>query len=266
MALALGKYESQFFAYVQMRQRQTIGTGELVRALGVTAQQERELLSRLARRNLIARVRRGLYLVPPRLPAGGKWAPGEFLALTALMEDQRGSYQICGPSAFHRYGWTNQIPNRLYAYNNRLSGERTIGSVAMTLIKLNDSRLGETEAVNSPDGIEAVYASRLRSLVDAVYDWSRFNALPQAYDWIRAELARDPEAAREIVRIALRYGNVSTLRRIGRLLETQGTAEPLLRKLQRRLASSRALIPWVPTLPKRGTVNRRWGVVINHEQ
>jgi len=266
MAIALGKFETQLFAYVQMRQRQTISTGELVRALGVTPQQERELLSRLARRNLIARVRRGLYLVPPRLPPGGKWTPSEFLALTTLIEDQDGRYQICGPSAFYRCGWSSQIPNRLYAYNNRLSGERKIGSVAMTLIKLDDSRLGETEVVKVPEPIQVVYSSRLRSLVDAVYDWSRFNALPQAYDWIRAELARDPEAAKELVRIALRYGNVSTLRRLGKLLETQGTAEPLLRRLQRKLAPSRALIPWVPTLPKRGTVDRRWGVVINDEQ
>jgi predicted transcriptional regulator of viral defense system len=266
MAIALGKFESQLFAYVQMRQRQTVRTGELVRALDITPQQERELLSRLARRNLIARVRRGLYLVPPRLPPGGKWGPSEVLALTTLIEDQDGKYQICGPSAFYRYGWSSQILNRLYAYNNRLSGERKIGSVAMTLIKLNDSRLGEAEAVKVPEGITAVYSSRLRSLVDAVYDWSRFNALPHAYDWIRAELARDPGAAKEIVRIALRYGNVSTLRRLGKLLETQGTAEPLLRRLERQLAPSRALIPWVPTLPKRGTVDRRWGVVINYEQ
>ena len=173
-----------------MRRLQTVRTGELVRALGITPQQERELLSRLARRNLIARVRRGLYLVPPRLPPGGKWSPGDFLALTTLIEDQGGRYQVCGPSAFYRYGWDNQIPNRLYAYNNRITGERKVGSVAMTLIKLTDERLGETEIVKTPDGIDAVYSSRVRSLVDAVYDWSRFNSLPRGYDWIRAELAR----------------------------------------------------------------------------
>ena len=75
----------------------------------------------------------------------------------------------------------------------------------MTLIKLTDERLGETEIVKTPDGIEAVYSSRVRSLVDAVYDWSRFNSLPRGYDWIRAELARDPGMAEEIVRVALRY-------------------------------------------------------------
>ena len=58
-----------------------------------------------------------------------------------------------------------------------------------------------------------------------MYDWSRFNSLPQGYDWIRAELARDPGMAEEIVRVALRYGNVSTLRRLGKLLELEGVEE-----------------------------------------
>jgi predicted transcriptional regulator of viral defense system len=265
MAIALGKIETQLFAYVQMRQLQTVCTGELVGAMGITPQQERELLSRLARRSLIARVRRGMYLVPPRLPPGGKWSPNEFLALTALMEDRGGRYQVCGPSAFYRYGWENQIPNRLYAYNNRITGQREIGSAAMTLIKLTDERLGETEVVKMPEGIDAVYSSRVRSLVDAVYDWSRFNSLPQGFDWIRAELTDDPSMAEEIVRIALRYANVSTLRRLGKLLERQRVGEPLVRKLESKLKPSSALIPWVPTLPKRGTVDRRWGVVVNDE-
>lgn len=266
MAVAFGKIETQFFAYVQMRRLQTVRTGELVGAMGITPQQERELLSRLARRSLIARVRRGLYLVPPRLPPGGKWSPNEFMALTTLMEDQDdGRYQVCGPSAFYRYGWENQIPNRLYAYNNRITGQRKIGSAAMTLIKLTDERLGETEVVKMPDGIDAVYSSRVRSLVDAVYDWSRFNSLPQGFDWIRAELGREPGVPEEIVRIALRYANVSTLRRLGKLLEREGAGEPILRKLEDKLKPSSALIPWVPTLPKRGTVDRRWGVVVNDE-
>lgn len=265
MAVALGKIESQFFAYVQMRRLGTVRTGELVRALGITPHQERELLSRLARRSLIARVCRGLYLVPSRLPPGGKWSPGEFLALTALLEDRGGRYQVCGPSAFYRHGWDNQIPNRLYAYNNRITGDRKIGPVAMSLIKLTDERLGEIEIVRTPDGIDVFYSSRVRSLVDAVYDWSRFNSLPRGYDWIRAELARDREVSGELVRVALQYGNVSTLRRLGKLLELEGVAESLLRKLARKLALSSALIPWLPTLPKRGTVDRRWGVVVNYE-
>ena len=265
MSTVLGKLETQFFAYIQLRRLESVRTGDLIRPLGITPVQERELLSRLARRGLIARIRRGLYLVPRRLPPGGRWSPGEFSALSALIDDRRGCYQICGPNAFYRYGWDDQVPNRTYAYNNRISGEREIGSVELVLIKVADKRLGGTETFQTPDGVEAVYSSRTRTLVDAVYDWSRFGSLPRAYAWIRAELADDPKAATRIVKVALQYGNLSTLRRLGKLLALEGVKPSLLRQLEAKIPSSSALIPWVPTYPKRGTVDRRWGVLFNEQ-
>ena len=178
-------------------------------------------MSRLARKGLIARVRPGLYLVPPRLPPGGRWSPGEFLALSTLMNDRGGRYQVSGPSTFYRYGWTDQVPNRLYAYNNRISGDRQIGPVAMTLIKVADDRLGGTEVVRTPDGIDVIYASKARSLVDAVYDWSRFGSLPQAFDWIRREVKKDDAFAAELVRTTIQFGNQGTIRRMGRCSKTR---------------------------------------------
>ena len=210
-----------------------------------------------------ARVRRGLYLVPSRLPPGGKWSPGEFLVLSSLIEDRKGRYQVCGPSAFYRHGWADQIPNRVYAYNNRISGERKIGSIALSLIKVSDKRLGETEVSQTPEGVEAVYCSRIRSLVDAIYDWSRFGSLPRAYQWIRAELAADEKAASRLVKTALDYGNVSTIRRLGKLLELDGVRPSLLRKLEKALSPSSAWIAWVPTKPKRGSIDRRWAIIFN---
>ena len=88
------------------------------------------LLSRLERAGLIARVWRGLYLVPRRLPLGGKWSPDEALALNTLMAAKQGRYQICGPNAFNFHGFDEQNPARVYAYHNRISGERQIGTVA----------------------------------------------------------------------------------------------------------------------------------------
>ena len=76
MSAALGDLETQLVAYVQLRRLSSVRTGDLTGPLGITPTQERELLSRLVRRGLIARVRRGLYLVPPRFPPGGKWSLG----------------------------------------------------------------------------------------------------------------------------------------------------------------------------------------------
>ena len=265
MKRGLGEIERQLFAYMQMRGQVILRTGDLAKPLGLTAARERNLLSRLARAGWIVRVRRGLYLVPRRLPLGGKWSPSEILTLNTVMEDVGGRYQICGPNTFNRYGFDEQVPMRVYAYNNRISGERSIGSVRLTLIKVADARLGGTEDVMTSEELVAVYASRARTLVDAVYDWSRFDSLPRGYSWMRRELVKKRVTPAEVVDMTLRYGDVGTIRRVGVLLERAAVDMSLLRKLERKLPKSSGLIPWIPTMPKRGTINRRWGVVVNGE-
>jgi predicted transcriptional regulator of viral defense system len=185
------------------------------------------------------------------------------LALNTLIEDRGGRYQICGPNAFNRYGFDEQVPTRIYAYNDRVSGERTVGSISFTLIKVASERLGAVEQVSIPDGVVAVYSSRTRALVDAVYDWSRFNTLPRAYDWIRRELTTKRVTPRELVEVTLKYGDIGTIRRVAALLEMVVVDTSLLRKLERALPSSTSMIPWIPTQPKRGAANPRWGVVLN---
>jgi predicted transcriptional regulator of viral defense system len=181
------------------------------------------------------------------------------------MADKGGCYQICGPNAFNRYGFSDQIPNRVYAYNNRLSGERTIGAITLTLIKVADDRLGDTEETTTPDGLVVTYSSRVRTLVDAVYDWTRFNGLPRGYSWIARELAEGRVKAATIVAATLRYGDLGTIRRIGALLARRGVSAMLLRRLDDALTQSTGTIPWIPSKPKRGTLDRRWGVVMNGE-
>jgi predicted transcriptional regulator of viral defense system len=119
--------------------------------------------------------------------------------------------------------------------------------------------------VTLPDGEEAVYSSRARTLLDAVYDWSRFNGIPRGYQWICRELKTKRIGAAELVRCTLRYGDTGTIRRIGLLLERAGIEVKLWQKLERALRPTNSLIPWIPTRPNRGTFNRRWGVVSNEQ-
>jgi predicted transcriptional regulator of viral defense system len=266
MKTRLGRQETQFLAYAQMRKLRSVRTGDLTGPLRLTPIQERELFRRMCRGGLIARVRRGLYLLPSQLPLGGSWSPNEVRAINTLMEDRRGCYQICGPNAFNRYGFDEQVPNRVYAYNNRISGERQVGAVALTLIKVADDRLGGTEDFKTADGETAVYSSRARTLLDAVNDWARFDSLPRGYEWIVRELKAARVSPPELVELTQKYGDMGTLRRMGLLLERSGVRETLLRKLDKKLGSTTSLIPWNPKQPKRGLVNRRWGVVENDKQ
>ena len=78
MKQTLGKLERQLFAYSQMRGLRTLRTGDLTKALAISPQQESKLFTRLSKERMIAQVRRGLYLIPQRLPLGGSWAPSKY--------------------------------------------------------------------------------------------------------------------------------------------------------------------------------------------
>ena len=176
------------------------------------------------------------------------------------MADRGGRYQICGPSAFNRYGLSAQVPNRVYAYNNRLSGERTIGAITLTLIKVADARLGNTEESTTREGLAVTYSSRVRTLVDAVYDWARFGSLPRGYAWITSRAgctAGDPRGARRMHAPATATWAPSVA--WVRSSRGEGVGAALLRKLDGALPESTGTIPWIPTRPKRGTLDRRWG-------
>jgi hypothetical protein len=137
--------------------------------------------------------------------------------------------------------------------------------MALTLIKVADERLGGTEVVRTPDGLDVVYATKARSLVDAVYDWWRFDSLPQAFDWIRREVERGDRFPADFVEATVEFGNQGTIRRIGALLERLQVQKRLVRRLERALRPSSGFIPWIPGRVKRGAVSRRWGVVLNNE-
>jgi len=263
MKQTLGNMERKLFAYAQMRGVKTLKTGDLRKALGISANQEKKLYSRLFGAAMIARVRRGLYLIPIRLPLGGKWSPDEVLAINTIINDKNGIYQISGPNAFNRYGFDEQIPNRVYVYNNVLSGNRTVGSISLTLIKVAKKRLGSVEEVKTPEEEVALYSSRSRALIDAIYDWSRFNTLPRAYNWLQKELTAKRVTPKEIIDDTLKYGDIGTIRRVGYFLQYLKVKKILLSKLNGALKSSTAYIPLIPSRPKRGKLNKEWGIIDN---
>jgi predicted transcriptional regulator of viral defense system len=259
----LGDFSSRFFAYVQLKKKDIIRTGELLPVLKITESQERDLLHRLADSGWLVRLKRGVYLVPPRIPAGGKYSPGVGLILKKLMEEQSGTYQMCGPTAFNFYGFDNQIPNVTYVYNNSISGSRTIGSLAFQFIKIVSERLGSIAVIKSQQGFPIIYSSKIRTLMDAVYDWNRFNSLPRAFDWIRKEIKSESSLPSALVDTIVQYGNKATTKRIGYLLDILDQPQDIIGRLLDQLSDSKSLIPWIPSRAARGTVNRKWGIIVN---
>ncbi|MDO8526827.1 MAG: type IV toxin-antitoxin system AbiEi family antitoxin domain-containing protein [Deltaproteobacteria bacterium] len=260
----LGQLEMRFFTWVQFKNKTQVRQGDIGDALGITPKQERELLSRLSRRGLILRIQRGFYIVPPKLPPGGQWQTNELIVADILMQEKKALYQIGGPWAFHFYRWDDQTPNAVYVYNDKISGERKIGGLVYYFLKIPRKRLGGTQMITIANTIKIPVASPARTLMDAVYDWDRYNTLPRAYDWIRNK-SGDKKFITQLADMAIRYGNIGTRRRIGYCLETCGSSTKTVQKLKKNISSSSSFIPWIPGRPMKGTINRKWGLIINAE-
>ena len=261
---ALGPLESALLAWSQMLARTRVRTNEVAETLGIGPKRASELLDRMARDGRAIQLQRGLYLLPEKLPPGGRWQPPATAALWHFLEAKGAVWQETGPNAFNHYGLSEQISNETFAYNDKVSGRRRFGRLPVTLIKVSRERLGHAAVVKI--GQERIERRRIgtlpRVVFDAVYDYKRFGTLPMAYDWIRQR--RDSEKFLiGLINCCTKYGNVTTARRVGWLLDSLEVDNATLRPLSRMATDTTAFIPLDPYRPGRGSRNRRWGVVDN---
>lgn len=261
----LGPLETRFFSWAQMRRVQIVRTGDLVRGLGINPQQEADLFKNMRRGGRVVQLMRGLYLVPPRLPPGGKWVPSPLLIVATFMRELGAKYQITGPFAFNARGLSYQVPVETCVYNTALSGRREIAGLPFLFIKVAENNLGAEESVKIEGTEETALLSSLpRAVFDAIYDYSRFGSLPEACSWI-AERRKDKAFIKDLVDVTLRFGNVSTRRRLGCWLEMLAVDPAQVRRLLRSVKRTTAFIPLAPGRKASGRTDSKWGVLVNYE-
>ncbi|MBI3534675.1 MAG: hypothetical protein HY072_04225 [Deltaproteobacteria bacterium] len=178
------------------------------------------------------------------------------------------NYQATGWMVFNFYGLDTQISNRIDIYNDRVSGEKKLAGQNFRFIKTNKKRLGYTKDLNvEPNSIEIMkisvrFGSLARVVFDAIYDYDKFGSLPIAFEWLE-EKAIDRKFLNEFIEICLKLGNVSTMRRVGFILEQMGCSAVFTSKMSHRLKATSAFIPLNPIRPARGKINKKWGLIVN---
>jgi len=261
----LGKLGTQFFAFVQMKEKEIVLLGELQAPLQLSPKQEKDFLSRMTTKGFIIRLKRGVYVVPKKIPPGGKWQPSSYYLIALLMQVINANYYIGGPSIFNDYGLTEQIPNTVTAYNDKISGTKILGNLPVQLIKVSKQKIGATTSLKLYEGIEVKIATLPRAIVDAFVDWPRYNTLPRAYKWIK-DNKNDREFLRELVKITISYGNTSTKRRIGYFLDKITRDNKLTRPILAKLKPSQGRTPLIPRYKSKGITNNKWRIIDNEGQ
>ncbi len=259
----IGDLEVKLLAFMQLKYSPIIKSGDMVEVLGITQQRENNLLSNMNRKGLVVRIKRGYYVVSPKLPTGNYARISEYKLLYYIMQAYNTQYLISGPTAIYYYGYITQIPNRIYVYNDKIYGDRQIGGSSFVFMKTSAKRLKAAVIIKKYDGTEVPYTSRARLLIDCIYDWNRYNTIPRVFKWIKKEIEKDADITEKLVSNAIRYGNRSVQCRLGYLLEKLEVNAELVERLQKKIAGSKSIIPLIPNTDFKGSVNKKWGLIIN---
>ena len=253
----LGPLETRLMAWAQMRGVERATSAEIARALRLDGVQCRRMVDRMNRKGVLVQLQRGLYLIPAKLPPGGRWTPAPAVILRHLFEAKGGEWQETGPSAFHFHGLTEQIPNTTTVYNTRFSQRTEIAGLAFEMIKVAPSRMGLASEVSGRR-----VGNLGRVVMDAIFDFGRFGTLPKAYRWIQ-ERWNDDSFLDDLVESAIRHGDGPARRRIGCVLQLLGANSKRLARLRKNTSPFRSFLPLVPSDNRQGSTNKEWGIILN---
>lgn len=259
---SLGVLGSKFFALMQTRRQEIVRLGDLQISLGLSSSQEKELLKRLAKKGYLLRLQRGIYLIPATLQPGGYWQPNEFYIIAKYMETLDAKYYIGGLSALHHYHLTEQIPNQLVVYNDKISRKKKFGKLAVQFIKVSTDNIEGITEFNLPNNQVVNLASLARTILDAVNDWKRYQTLPSAYLWI-TEHYGNKNFLTEFISLSAKHANTNSLRRIGYCLEQLGVQDRALLPLSKKLKSIKSWVQLIPNNNYKGKTNSKWRVINN---
>ncbi len=221
----------------------------------------RHLLSMAARKGLVKRLKRGVYLLVP-LEAGPErqWSEASFVIAAALAEPAVVAYL----SAIRYWNWTEQLPGTVYVQTTQRKSKtaQDILGVRYRFVRVSPSRLFgymEEHVDNQPFNV----TDKEKTLIDSA-------DRPDLSGGIVTVVQAAEEAVRELDwhlldRYLQRFPRGAAIKRLMFLIEKAGCDNPdavrLLERWQSRLTAGIVLLE--PGLPVRGPIVTRWRIRLN---
>lgn len=240
--------------------RYTATTDEIVELLGIDRGAVRVGLNRLRKQRLTFSPARGLYgFVPPSYRSWGVLPADWFV--DDLMRHLGRDYYISLLSAAARHGAAHQRPQVFQVVTDKSTADRDIGRVKLRFFRSRAIAQATKETVNTPTGTMEV-ASKETTISDLV-------AHPRAAAGFSniATVIREIGSlgGGELARVSATHPR-SHARRLGWLVEHYAESAPDLEALVRKAAPDRgAPTRLSPGGPRRGRIDKRWGLWINTE-
>ena len=219
----------------------------------------KQVIFRLKKKGILTAIKRGVYFYSPLEsgPAGSNI--NEFLIPPVFFPG--GDYYVGYSTMYNYYGFTDQIFQVIYILNTSLQREKTASSMRFKLVKISPKRMYGFEKIKIKD-TEVIVSDKERTLVDLIYFPDPVGGMKKAFEILKEQVKGKNIDTGKLIRYALKFPDVATIKRIGFILENAGLNDKELLPLLNAVRKS-SLINLFPSKSRKGKINKKWVVIEN---
>ena len=199
-----------------------------------------DLIEKLQMKKRLVSIKRGVYMIIPFASIDKKWALEEYKIIDYLLRED---YYIGLYNTFNLHGFTEQIPNKLFAFNTKYSTDKKILHYNFKFFKIKKDKLFGIVRNQYP------YSDKERTIIDA-FDYPEYlGGLGEVLEKIKSS----DYNKNKLVDYAVRYNSIKILKLVGMLTNSS--------KLFYLLKRKRAL-DYYTTVKKTRTelIEKRWKI------
>jgi predicted transcriptional regulator of viral defense system len=215
------------------------------------------LANNLTKKKWVINLRRGVYLIVP-LSAGvsAHYTEHEFVIASHLVSP----YYIAYWSALNFYGFTEQTPFTVFVATTKRTKNREVLNTKYNFITLSKRKFFgfEPTAVST---YKVNISDREKTLADALDHPEYCGGISEAAKSLWN--AKEKVSMEKIVSYAERMRNTAIVKRLGYLLESLNinVDSEILSKMRGMISPGMSALD--PTIPRKGTYNTRWNLLLN---
>ena len=257
---ALSQKEAKIVARLSYEEKDIVTAKELDSYLPTDFQYRRKLVYSLKKKRILIPIKRGVYIFVPleSVPTGRRVS--EFLIPSVFFP--KNNYYIGYSTMFNYYNFTDQQFQTVYVLNTTLCKKKTIAGLSFKFMKISSERMYGLEKINIKNK-EVIVSSKERTLIDLIYFNKPVGGIEAATEVFERFLKEKKCDIKTLIEYAVRFPNIKTRKIIGYILEKEGTSERLLKPLEKSVKNT-SLISFSNS--RKGTINRKWRIIINVSQ
>lgn len=253
---SLTSRETAVLAWADRARQTRVTVSDVAEAVGTAA--AAKTAASLARKGVLDRVGRGVYVVRPLRAVAAPWSASTLALVAALLEGER--YYVGGPAALTLHRLTTQAYGSIVdVFVERRRRTRELNRARVVFHPTPGWAFDDGLTKVTVEGSDLRVSDPERTLIDLL---ERPRLLGPAATIAAVQAAIPRVDLSRLLEYALRWPNLSTCQRLGVLLERAGVPAIALNHLAVRVGGA-GITAMIRGAPRRGRTHSVWRIVEN---